>query len=206
LFKKWLHGYCSQQEWINECDTIIVERVQHQEIPLPHESRLIYQGRVLQLGIESVTMPNGKAVELEVLRHPGGAAIVALNQQKEVCLLHQYRHAGGGWLWELPAGKLETGELPQITAARELVEEAGLRAGQWDTLGKVLVSPGFCDEIIHLYLARDLTVVVSQPEEDELFEIHWIPLDQALEQVYDGTLLDAKTMLGLTLATKFLHK
>ena len=172
---------------------------------MPHDTRLIYQGRVLQLGIESVTMPNGKAVELEVLRHPGGAAIVALNQKKEVCLLHQYRHAGGGWLWELPAGKLETGELPQITAARELAEEAGLHARQWDTLGKVLVSPGFCDEIIHLYLARDLTVVASQPEEDELFEPHWIPLDQALEQVYDGTLLDAKTMLGLTLAAKFLH-
>ena len=204
MFKKWLHGYCPQQEWINECDTIIVERIEHQEIPLPHDTRLIYQGRVLQLGIESVTLPNGKAVELEVLRHPGGAAIVALNQQKEVCLLRQYRHASGGWLWELPAGKLETGELPQITAARELVEEAGLQAGQWDTLGKIFASPGFCDEIIHLYLARDLTVVASQPEEDELFEIHWIPFDQALEQVYDGTLIDAKTMLGLTLAAKFL--
>ena len=172
---------------------------------MPDDTKLIYQGRVLQLGIESVTMPNGKAVELEVVRHPGGAAIIALNQQKEVCLLHQYRHAGGGWLWELPAGKLEPGELPQITASRELIEEAGQHAGHWDTLGEILVSPGFCDEIIHLYLARDLTVVASQPEEDELFEIHWIPFDRALQQVYDGTLLDAKTMLGLILAARFLH-
>ena len=202
MFKKWLHGYCPQQEWINECDTIIVERVQHQEIPLPHDTKLIYQGRVLQLGIESVTLPNGKAVELEVLRHPGGAAIVALNQQKEVCLLRQYRHAGGGWLWELPAGKLEIDEGPQTTAARELSEEAGLQAGRWDLLGEIIVSPGFCNEIIHLYLARDLTAVPARPEDDELFEVHWVPFEQALQQVHDGTLSDAKTMLGLTLAEK----
>jgi 8-oxo-dGTP pyrophosphatase MutT (NUDIX family) len=173
---------------------------------LPHTSKLIYQGRVLQLGIDSLTLPNGKAVELEVLRHPGGAAIVALNRQDQVCLLRQYRHAAGGWLWELPAGKLEADESPQATAERELVEEAGLQAGRWDTLGKVIVSPGFCDEVIHLYLARDLTVVPAQPEEDELFEVHWIAFERALEQVYDGTLLDAKTMLGLTMAAKHIQE
>ena len=173
---------------------------------MPHTSKLIYQGRVLQLGIDSLTLPNGKAVELEVLRHPGGAAIVALNRQDQVCLLRQYRHAAGGWLWELPAGKLEADESPQATAERELVEEAGLEASRWDTLGKVIVSPGFCDEVIHLYLARDLTVVPAQPEEDELFEVHWIALEQALQQVYDGTLLDAKTMLGLTMAAKHMQE
>jgi len=172
---------------------------------LPHTSKLIYQGRILQFSIDSLTLPNGKAVELEVLRHPGGAAIVALDEHKQVCLLRQYRHAAGGWLWELPAGKLDSDETPQITAARELVEEAGLQADRWETLGKVIVSPGFCDEIIHLYLARDLTAVPAQPEEDELLEVHWIPFEQALEQVYDGTLLDAKTMLGLTLAEKHIQ-
>lgn len=177
----------------------------NRELPLPPTSKLIYQGRILQFSIDSLTLPNGKAVELEVLRHPGGAAIVALDEHNQVCLLRQYRHAAGGWLWELPAGKLESGENPQTTAKRELVEEAGLQAARWDTLGKVIVSPGFCDEVIYLYLARDLTVVPAQPEDDELFEVHWIPFEQALEQVHDGTLLDAKTMLGLTLAEKYIQ-
>jgi 8-oxo-dGTP pyrophosphatase MutT (NUDIX family) len=172
---------------------------------LTNSSKLIYQGQILQLAVDKVTLPNGKAVELEILRHPGGAAIVALDVQNRVCLLHQFRHAAGGWLWELPAGKLETDEGPQTTAARELEEEAGLQADRWDTLGEIIVSPGFCDEIIHLYLARNLTTVPAQPEDDELFEVHWIPFDQALQQVYDGTLSDAKTMLGLALAAKHIQ-
>jgi len=173
---------------------------------LPHTTKLIYQGRVLQLGLESLTLPNGKSLELEVVRHPGGAAVVALDRQEQVCLLRQYRHAGGGWLWELPAGKLETGERPHTTAARELAEEAGLQASHWDPLGRMLVTPGYSDEVIYLYLARDLKIVPAQPEAHELFEVHWIPFDQALEQVHDGTIIDAKTMLGLTLAGKFIRE
>lgn len=173
---------------------------------MAHTRKMIYQGQILSFGIESLTLPNGTAIDLEILRHPGGAAIVALDQQEQVCMLRQYRHAAGGWLWELPAGKLETGEQPQLTAARELVEEAGLQAGHWEKLGEVLVSPGYCDEIIHLYLARDLTKVPAQPQADELIEVHWIPFEQALEQVHDGTLIDAKSMLGLTLAGKYLQK
>jgi len=173
---------------------------------LSHTTKLIYQGQLLQLGIESLTLPNGKHLDLEVLRHPGGAAVVALDQQGQVCLLRQYRHASGGWLWELPAGRLEANESPDTTAARELVEEAGLQAGRWDTLGKTLVTPGYSDELIYLYLARDLTVVPAQPEAHELFEVHWIPFSQALEQVHDGTIIDAKTMLGLTLAGKFIRE
>jgi ADP-ribose pyrophosphatase len=167
---------------------------------------LIYQGRVLQLGIESLTLPNGESLELEVVRHPGGAAVVALDHQDQVCLLRQYRHAGGGWIWELPAGRLEESERPHATAARELAEEAGLQANRWDTLGKTLVTPGYSNEVIYLFLARELTSVPAQPEEHELFEVHWIPFDQALEQVHDGTILDAKTMLGLTLADKFIRE
>jgi ADP-ribose pyrophosphatase len=160
----------------------------------------VYQGRIIQLGIESITMPNGVSVELEIVRHPGGAAIVALDSSDRVCLLRQYRHAAGGWIWELPAGKLEPGEPAETTAARELIEEAGLQASRWDLLGRLIATPGFCDEIIHLFLAQDLTEVTSQPEVHELFEIHRIPIETAIEQVYDGTIYDAKTMLGLTLA------
>jgi ADP-ribose pyrophosphatase len=160
----------------------------------------VYAGRIINLRIESITMPNGVRVELEIVRHPGGAAIVALDSDNRVCLLRQYRHAAGGWIWELPAGKLEAGEAAETTAARELVEEAGLHAARWERLGELIATPGFCDEIIHLFLARDLTDVQSQPEEHELFELHRIPLEAAIGLVHDGTIYDAKTMLGLMLA------
>jgi ADP-ribose pyrophosphatase len=164
----------------------------------------IYQGRIIQLGLETITMPNGISVELEIVRHPGGAAVVAVDEREQVCLLRQYRHAAGGWLWELPAGKLDPGESAQTTAARELAEEAGLHASRWDPLGKLIATPGFCDEIIHLFMARNLTETTAQPEMHELFEIHWIPFANALEQVYNGTIIDAKTMLGLTLAERII--
>jgi ADP-ribose pyrophosphatase len=172
---------------------------------LPHTCRQIYEGRVISLGIESLTLPDGTPLELEVVRHPGGAATVALDEKDQVYLLRQYRHAGGGWLWELPAGKLEPDETPLATASRELIEEAGLRAESWQELGDILVTPGFCDEVIHLFLARGLTRVPPQPEKHELIEIHRVPFREALAQVYDGTIRDAKTMLGLTLATKHLN-
>jgi ADP-ribose pyrophosphatase len=167
---------------------------------MPDHIEPVYQGRVVQLGIESITMPNGVSVDLEIVRHPGGAAIVALDSRNRVCLLRQYRHAAGGWIWELPAGKLESGEPAQTTAARELIEEAGLQASRWTPLGRLIATPGFCDEIIYLFLAQELTEVTSQPEVHELFEVHRIPLDTAIGLVYDGTIYDAKTMLGLTLA------
>lgn len=167
---------------------------------MSHKTRTVFEGRVVRLGIESLTLPNGEPLELEIVRHPGGAAVVALDADDRVCLLRQYRHAAGGWLWELPAGKLERDEEPRATAERELAEEAGLRARDWHKLGAVLMTPGFCDETIHLYLAGRLTPVATQQERHELIEIHWIPLSEAIELVHDGTIHDAKTMLGLLLA------
>lgn len=167
---------------------------------MSHTTQPVYTGRIVRLGIESLRLPNGTPLELEVVRHPGGAAVVALDTQGQVCLLRQYRHAAGGWLWELPAGKLEPGESPQTTAARELLEEAGLQAGTWEQLGEVLTTPGFCDEVIHLFLARELREVPACPEAHELIEVHWIAFDTALQQVREGSIRDAKTMLGLLLA------
>jgi ADP-ribose pyrophosphatase len=168
---------------------------------LSHTTRTLYEGRVVRLGLESLELPNGQPLELEIVRHPGGAAVVALDSQERVCLLRQYRHAAGGWLWELPAGKLEPDEVAQLTAQRELEEEAGLQAADWRRLGETLTTPGFCDEVIHLFLARQLSRVPSRPQAHELIEVHWLPLATALGQVRDGTIRDAKTMLGLLLAT-----
>jgi ADP-ribose pyrophosphatase len=167
---------------------------------LSHNTRSIYEGRVLRLGIESLTLPNGEPLELEVVRHPGGAAVVALDDADRVCLLRQYRHAAGGWLWELPAGKIDPGETPKTTAKRELAEEAGLEAADWQKLGQCLTTPGFCDEVIHLYLARRLESVPTEHHAHELIEVHWLDFDTALQQARDGTLHDAKTLLGLLLA------
>ena len=167
---------------------------------MPTTREVRYQGTIVDLGVETVSLPNGHIIRLEVVRHPGGSAVVALDEQKNVCLLKQYRYAAGGWLWELPAGKLEPEESAGLTARRELAEEAGVEGKIWQSLGSFLTTPGFCDERIHLFLTRQLIRVQKQPEKHEVIEIHWIPFHTALQQVYTGQIHDAKTMLGLLLA------
>jgi 8-oxo-dGTP pyrophosphatase MutT (NUDIX family) len=166
--------------------------------------RMIFQGRVIQLTLDTVTLPNGAETGLEIVHHPGGTAIVALDAARRVCLLRQYRHAAGGWVWELPAGKLEPGEAPLMTARRELAEEAGVEAQHWDTLGKILSSPGVFTEIIHLFLARHLTPVAAQPEAQEVFEVHWLPWKEAMARAERGEFEDAKTLCGLLRARPLL--
>jgi len=168
------------------------------------ERRHVYSGKVVDLSIETAELPNGHSIELEVIRHPGGAAVVAMDDKGQLCLLRQYRHAVGGWIWELPAGKCEGAEDPLHTAQRELEEEAGLRASDWQKLGNTYTTPGFCDEIIHLYLARQLSVTTQRPEHHELLACHWIPISQAWEWSLDGTLRDAKSLIGLHLAAPWL--
>jgi ADP-ribose pyrophosphatase len=159
--------------------------------------RNVFKGRVLNLNLETVTLPNGRVAELEIAHHPGGAAVVAVDDQGRVCLLRQYRHAAGGWLTEIPAGKLDFGEPPLDCARRELAEEAGVTARLWDKLGEYLSSPGVLTEIIHVYLARELVAAEATPEEHEVFEVQWLPLVEALRQAADGRLRDGKTLVGL---------
>ena len=167
--------------------------------------RPVYQGRAVRLDLERVVLPNGHEIELEIIRHPGGAATVAVDERDRVCLLRQYRHAAGGWLWELPAGKLDAGEAPQRTASRELAEEAGVKADTWSSLGQLVSSPGVFTEVVHLFLARGLSPTRTAPEPGECLEVHWVPRRQAVQRALDGDIEDAKTVIGLLRADALLR-
>jgi len=156
-----------------------------------------FRGRVVTVNVETVTLPNGARDRLDIVRHPGGASVVALDANDRVCMLRQYRHAAGGWIWELPAGKLEPGETPELCAQRELVEEAGRTARRWDSLGRFFSSPGVFTEIIHLFLARDLLPAAQAHEPHEVIEVHWLPFEEAWRKAVDGEYTDGKTLIGL---------
>jgi 8-oxo-dGTP pyrophosphatase MutT (NUDIX family) len=151
----------------------------------------------VRVTVDEVVLPNGTKTALEVVHHPGGAAALAVDGSDRVCLLRQYRYVAGGWVWELPAGKLEPNEPPLETARRELIEEAGVEARGWSSLGTCLSSPGVFSEVLHLYLALDLVATAAAPESNEVFEVHWVPLAEACRRALDGEIRDAKTVIGL---------
>lgn len=171
-----------------------------------HITRRIYSGKVIDLEVSEVTLPNGVTTRLELIRHPGGAAVVALDEQNRICMLRQYRHAAGGWLWELPAGKIDNREPHLETAERELADEAGVGASDWISLGQVMPSPGVFCEVIYLWLARDLAQVAQSPDEDELLEVHWLDFQDAWDMALDGRIRDGKTLAGLLRAQPYLYK
>lgn len=170
----------------------------------PTRTTTRFEGRIVKVTVDEVVLPNGKSAELEVVHHPGGAVAAAIDRDERVCLLRQYRYVAGGWIWELPAGKLEPGEPPLETARRELVEEAGVRARSWSNLGSYLSSPGVFSEVLHLFLARDLELDASAPEIHEVLEVHWVPLAEACGRALNGEIRDGKTALGLLRAAHYL--
>jgi len=157
----------------------------------------------LHVASEKVRLPNGKTVVLDIVHHPGAAAVVPFVSPDEVLLIRQYRHAAGGTrLLEVPAGKLDAGESPQVCAARELEEEAGQRAARLEPLGWIWTTPGFTDEKIHLFAAFDLTPVPLRPEDDEVIEVLPTPLAEAVEWVWSGAINDAKSAVALLRAAR----
>jgi 8-oxo-dGTP pyrophosphatase MutT (NUDIX family) len=168
------------------------------------KTHTVFTGRVIRVNVETVRLPNGHVTDLEIIHHPGGAAAVAVDSGARVCLIRQFRHAAGGWIWELPAGKLEPHEPPQETARRELIEETGTRAHSWHSLGTYVSSPGVLTETVHLYLARELDSVKMAREAGELIEVHWVDLKEACARALDGDINDGKTALGLLRARSVL--
>lgn len=159
--------------------------------------KTVFRGRVIELCLETIRLPNGVEAELEIIHHPGGAAVVALDDAGRVCLLKQFRHAAGGYIWELPAGKIDHREPPLQTAQRELEEEAGHTAARWDALGDYVSSPGVFTEVVHLFLARELHAVTARPEQHEVFETHWRDFREALDMATSGEISDGKSLVGL---------
>ncbi len=159
--------------------------------------RNIYTGKVITLNVDTVLLPNGVTIDLETIRHPGAAAVVPVKDDGTVVLIRQFRHAAGGFIYEIPAGKLAPGEDPLHCASRELEEEVGYRASSFELLSSIFTAPGFADEVIHVYKATGLTKGHQQLDRDEVLEVIEIPLDRAITWIQDGTIRDGKTILGI---------
>ncbi len=166
------------------------------------KKQLLHTGRVFKLYSEKLTTDQGKTFSVEVIRHPGAAAIVPIDADDTVLLLSQYRHAVGGRIWEIPAGTLDPGETPEICARRELVEETGFSADTWKKLSELTPVPGYSDERIHLYLATDLAAAEQSLDENEILDVHRFSFTEAIEMVYTGRIQDAKSICGLLLAAR----
>lgn len=168
--------------------------------------RTVWDGDLLRLDVETVRLPNGLEVELELIRHRGAAAVVPVDASGRILLVRQYRHAAAAsWLLEVPAGKLDGGEEPRACALRELEEEAGARAGRLDPLGWIWTTPGFTDERIWLFLARELETVPAAPQADEVLEVVHMPFAEARRMAVDGELTDAKTICAVLRADALLR-
>ena len=168
-------------------------------------SQTIFEGKIVKVTLDQARLPNGRLAEREVVYHPGGVAVLALEEDGTVYLVRQFRYPIQRELLELPAGKLDHGtqEDHLLGAKRELSEETGLEASDWTYLGSALASPGFCDEELHMYLARGLRKTGQHLDEDEFLDVVTMPFDQLAGQVMDGTITDGKTV-STTLKVKVL--
>ena len=171
-------------------------------------SRRVYTGKVVSLDVDTVRFPDGSTGELEMIRHSGASAVVPFlsdprSSDPQILLIRQYRYASDGYLYEIPAGRLNRGEAPRDCAVRELKEETGCTAEQVDQLFSFYTTPGFTDEKIHVFMATGLTTGETKHEADEFLDLHPMLLSRALEMVEGGEIMDAKTALGILFAAGF---
>ncbi|GIP20183.1 MULTISPECIES: NUDIX hydrolase [Paenibacillus] len=159
-------------------------------------SKSIYTGKIISLQIDTVELPDGSTGEREIVKHPGAVAVLAVRNGR-LLLVDQFRQSIGRGELEIPAGKLEKGEDPLEAAKRELQEETGYSAGKTSLLHSFYTSPGFADELIHLYLAEDLKKGKASPDEDEFLEVHEITLQEAKKYISEGWISDAKTIMAV---------
>ena len=169
-------------------------------------SKQIFDGKIVKLFVDAVELPNGQIATREIVRHPGAVCVVPLTNEGEVVMVKQFRYPFERVLLEIPAGKLEPGEDPLEAVKRELEEESGAVAGKIDHLGEMYTTVAIFDEVIQIYLARDLTFTNAHPDEDEFIETEKIPLNTLIDMVMSGEIKDAKTQIALLKAEKFIKQ
>jgi ADP-ribose pyrophosphatase len=169
----------------------------------PHRVRHVFEGRVFRVLVESVTLPRGDALDVEVVRHPGSVVVIPVTEQQEIILVRQYRHAIGRWAWELPAGSLKPGEDIDAAARRECHEEIGLVAETLEPLGSFYPTPGYCDEHMHFFKATGLRAPRADehavPDADEDIEPRPFAVATIRQLIASGEIIDLKTVGGLSL-------
>ena len=170
------------------------------------ESEKLYDGRIVKLFRDVVELPNGKTAFREIVRHPGGVIILPVDNEGNVHLVRQFRYAYDRAILEIPAGKLEYGEEPLSAARRELEEEIGATAESWVSLGDIWPTPGFCDEVQHLWLARGLTFGETNPDEDEFLEQVQLPFAQVFAMAADGRMQDSKSIVAILRAALLMEE
>ncbi len=164
-------------------------------------TKTLYDGSIVKLEVDEAELPNGNTATREVVRHPGGVGIVAIDGEGFLYLVKQYRYPFSKITTEIPAGKLDgEGEDPETAGRRELMEETGLRAEKFSFLGSIYASPGFCDEEIYLYLAEGLVQGESDPDEDEFVDVERIHIEDFIAQITEGNIHDGKTVAGVLLS------
>ncbi len=167
----------------------------------------IFDGQIIKVRKDTVRLPNGGTGTREIVEHPGGVAVVALDNEKNVYLVRQYRHPFEEVILEIPAGKLDHhGEDPFGCCKRELKEETGFSAEKFDYLGAFMLSPGFCREWIHIYLARNLTAGDACLDPDEFLEVEKLPISKLVEMIMDNQIKDAKTVMGILKTSELLRQ
>ncbi len=160
-------------------------------------SKVGFSGRLLQVNIDSVILPNGRETTRELIHHPGAVAIVPILDDGSIIFVKQYRYPVGTVMYEIPAGKLDPGEEPDVCAERELSEETGYSAKEWQRLTSIVTTPGFTEEVIHLYAARGLEKHDQHTDEDEFIDVVKLTPQQVREMVLEGDIFDSKTLSAL---------
>ncbi len=161
------------------------------------DSTLLFDGKVIRVEKDNVLLEDGSTAFREVVRHPGGVCVLALTDEDEVLLVRQFRYPHGTVTTELPAGKLEPGEAPEVCGRRELLEECGCTAGEFSYLGKLFPTPAYDSEVIHMFLARNLTFKEQSLDEGEFLEVERMPFAQAVHMALEDGCPDAKTQIAI---------